>query len=158
VPSDANAITLPQNLYHVNAVVKDVDKTVEFLSSKWGLGPWKVMDFEFTRENTIVGEPCKIRLAFAKLGSTALELIQPLEGKSVWSEFLETKGEGLHHIAFSVSNWDEMVSKVQEHGGKMIAAGIGDGQRFSYFDIRPGGLVIEFEEQSKEGKPVLTLD
>lgn len=36
----------------------------------------------------------KLKIKIAKLGSAELELIQPVEGESLWKEFLETKGEG----------------------------------------------------------------
>ena len=35
-----------------------------------------------------------------KMGSLEIELIQPLEGQSPHKEFLDSKGEGIHHIAF----------------------------------------------------------
>jgi len=151
-----NAKTLPP-VYHINAVVKDIGKTMEFLSSMWGLGPWKVFDFTLNKDDMLVGETCKIKLAGAKLGPTILELIQPVEGKSVWSEFLETKGEGLHHIAFSIPNWQEMVSELQQQGGKMVAGGVNVGMHWGYFDTKPGGIVVEFEEKIEGVDPVLTF-
>jgi len=36
------------------------------------------------------------------LGSLSLELIEPVGGPSTWREFLDTRGEGVHHIAFHV--------------------------------------------------------
>jgi len=158
--SDTGAAALPP-LYHINAVVKDIDKTMEFLSLIWGLGPWQVMEFTIDKDDLLVGEPCSIKLAGAKLGPTILELIQPVVGRSIWSEFLETNGEGLHHIAFSVPNWDEMVSKLQEQGGRMVAGGFVDkktGMRWCYFDTKPGGIVLEFEEKVEGRGPVLSFE
>lgn len=68
-------------------------------------------------EDMLEGEPCTLKIAGAKLGSIIIGLLQTIEGKSLWADFLETKGEGIHHIAYSVSNWDDMASKIKEQGG-----------------------------------------
>lgn len=108
-------------------------------------------------EDMLEGEPCTLKIAGAKLGSIIIGLLQTIEGKSLWADFLETKGEGIHHIAYSVSNWDDMASKVKEQGGTMLIGGIApNGKRWAYFKAKPGGIIVEFEEMSDEGKPTLT--
>ncbi|TET17023.1 MAG: VOC family protein [Dehalococcoidia bacterium] len=144
MPSDTGAIALPSSIDHLGVVVKDIDKTIEFLSSMWGLGPWQSLEYSPHKDEIIVGEPFKIKIACAKLGPVVLELIQPLEGRSLWSQFLETKGEGLQHVAFNLSNWDEMVSKLRERGSKMVAGGVFGGKRWCYFDTKPGGIIVDF--------------
>ena len=146
MPLDIVALPSPN---HIGVVVKDVDKTSKFLSSMWGLGPWHTLDYKARKDDMIVGEPFRLKIAFAKLGSTVLELLQPVEGNSIWAQALETEGEGIHHIAFSVSNWDEMVSKLQDEGSKMlvcarVVGGTYDGKRWCYFDTKPGGIIVEF--------------
>ena len=94
-----------------------------------------------------MGKPFWQRVAHAKLGSTILELVQQLEGGGPWPEFLESKGEGLHHIAFTISNFDEMVAGLKKQGAKMIAGGLYQGKRWCYFATAPGGIVIEFGEE-----------
>lgn len=147
--SDTGAIASSSSLDHIGVVVKNIDKTIEFLSSTWGLGPWQVVEAvehykdEMKIDELEVGEPFRLKLAFAKLGPTVVELLQPLDGKSVYSIFLETKGEGLHHIAFSVSNWDDVASELEEHGAKVIAGGFVEGKRWAYFNTKPGGIIVE---------------
>ncbi|MBA7609008.1 hypothetical protein ES703_16194 [subsurface metagenome] len=142
--SDIVALGLPD---HVAVVVKDVDETAEFLSSTLGIV------FHETLRNLVfkemfVGEPFSIHAAHAKLGAVELELLQPLEEEPLLGQFLKTKGEGLHHIAFKVSNWDEMVSKLQEQGSKMVLSAINPwGKRFCYFETKPGDIIIEFDEK-----------
>lgn len=127
---------------HLGAVVKDADKTAEVLSSI-GIGPWQTFEVSPTKDEMIVGEPFKMKVVWARLGEAlVLELLQPLT-ESHWSQFLETNGEGLHHIAFSISNYDEVVSKLQEQGGRMVAGSIQKGKRWCYFDIKPRGVIIE---------------
>jgi hypothetical protein len=93
-----------------------------------------------------VGEPFKIKVAYANIGKAKLEIIQPLEGKSIFSEFLAAKGEGLFNINFHISNYDEMMSKLEEHQSKMIL-GIIKAKRYGYFKTKPGGIVVEFAEK-----------
>ena len=146
MPSDIGAVALPASIGHIGVVVEDIGKTMEFLSSIWGLGPWQTVEISLGKDMLIVGEPFRQKLAWAKLGSTTLELIQQLEGGGPWPEFLKTKGEGLHHIGFNISNWDEMVAKLKQQGGKMVAGGVYEGKRWCYFDIKPGGILVEFGE------------
>lgn len=139
---------------HVGAVVEDVNKTTEFLSSMLGFGPWQSLEYSPRKDELTAGEPFVVKFSFARLGPTLLELIQPLEGRSIFSQFLETKGEGLHHIAFSIPNWEETALKFQEQRGRMVAGGVCNGKRWGYSDTNPGGIIVGFEEKSDEGKPL----
>ncbi|MFC1957156.1 VOC family protein [Chloroflexota bacterium] len=146
---DNGAKALPFDVNHISVVVEDLEKTREFLSSTWGLGPWKTRVDLATKEDMTVGEPLRIRLSWTKLGPILFELIQPLEARSVWGEFLKTNGEGLHHIAFIASNYDEMVLKLQQQGSSMIVGGIFEGIRWGYFKTKPGGIIVEIEEREE---------
>ncbi len=145
MPSDNGAIALPPP-NHIGIVVKDLDKTTEFLSSICGLGPWITVEDSPHKDDITIGGPYRIKVAYAKLGPVVLELFQPLEGRSIWSQFLEASGEGIHHIGFEVSNWDEMVSKLQEEGGRMVAGAVFAGRRWGYFETKPGGIIFDFAE------------
>lgn len=146
--ADIGAISV-STPHHIGVVVKDIDETTKFLSSMFGIGPWDISEVAITKDELIMGEPFRLKIAFTKLGEMSLELLQSLEGKTVWSEFLETHGEGVHHICFGVSNWDEVVAKTKEQGSRMVAGGIVWGTtHWCYFDTKPGGIIIEFLEVS----------
>ena len=147
--SGTGAIALPPP-FKISAVVKDIDKTIKFLSSMWGLGPWHTLDYKARKDDMIVGEPFKIKVAWADVGGPLVyELIQPLVGRSVWAQFLETKGEGLHVIAYSTpSNWGEIVPKLQAQGATMLVGATFEGKRWCYLDTKPGGIRIELTEES----------
>jgi len=136
---------LPSSI-QIGVVVKDIDKTTKFLSSIWGLDSWDIKELTYTKDDLVVGKPFKIKVAYANLGAAKLELIQPIEGKSIFSEFLTGKGEGLFNMNFHISNYDEMMSKLEEHQSKMIL-GIIKAKRYSYFKTKPGGIVVEFAEE-----------
>jgi methylmalonyl-CoA/ethylmalonyl-CoA epimerase len=145
MPSDNSATALPPP-NHIGIVVEDLDKTIESLSSIWGLGPWVIVEDSPNKDDIRIGEPYRLKVAFAKLGPVVLELFQPLEGRSIWSQFLEAKGEGIHHIGFEVSNWDDMALKLQEQGGRMVAGAVFEGKRWGYFETKPGGIIVDFAE------------
>lgn len=138
------------NLHHVGVAVTDVDATTRFLASIWNVGTPEPFDYAPTQDDLLVGEPYAIRIAFVKLGDVTLELIQPLDDRSIWSQFVADKGEGVHHIAFGVSNYDELVAAFTAGGNPMIAGAVYEGWRWSYFDSNPGGLVVEFLEEFRK--------
>jgi methylmalonyl-CoA/ethylmalonyl-CoA epimerase len=144
----------PLVLNHVGVVVKDIKKTAEFLSSFCGIAHWQFWDTTVRKEELIVGEPFRLKSAQARLGPIVLELLQPVEGQTVWAEFLETKGEGLHHIAFRVSDFDKTLSKLKRLGIGVLAGSSSDqeGQPWVYIDTgtAPGGIVLELKPPDKQ--------
>ena len=139
----------PQDLScpsHVGFVTKDADKTAESLSLL-GIGPWKSFEFAPTEETLTMGEckPFHLHIQWARLsGGLVLEVIEPVDGESLWAKFLEEHGEGLQHMAFIVSNFDEVVSNLEAQGGKVLAGGPSlEGKRWCYIESKPGGLIVE---------------
>jgi len=102
------------------------------------MGPWTYREEGGTDAK---GRPWKIRLAFAYLGSVEIELIQCIEGRIFQSRFLETWGEGLHHIGFYVDDVDAETSNLVAQGAKLL---IHDPGNFAYLDAGgPGGAIFE---------------
>jgi len=147
--SDAGLIPIPSLPEHIGIVVRDIDKTIEFLSSTYAIGRSQIVG-EYTprNEELIVGRDFKVKVATVEMGSIKLELLQPLEEKSIVAQFLKAKGEGLHHIAFFVSNFDEVISKLKAQGVEMLVGGRVGGLRWAYMntDAKPGGIITEFSE------------
>jgi methylmalonyl-CoA/ethylmalonyl-CoA epimerase len=135
------------NLSHVGIAVENAEKTAKLLSSIWNIGSPEVFDYEPKPEEMIAGEAFKVRLVFIKFGPLTLELLEPLDDKSIWAKFIAEKGEGIHHVALGVSNYDEMVDKLQAQGHPMLTAAVFNGCRWCYFDTSPGGTVLEFREE-----------
>ena len=97
-------------------------------------------EFEITG-TTIFGKPApeaNAKLAFIDLTpGVQLELIEPNEEPSVWRDAMEKYGEGIHHIAFSCENSDEIAQLlVKEFGGTIEQQGkYGDGSgQYIYVD------------------------
>lgn len=140
---------------HMAVVVKDVNKTVEFLSSVWQL-KWDVFDSTPSQDELIECEPFSMRVAHAQLGpvewpnegSMEWELLQPLNPPpKVLTEFLETRGEGLHHMGWVVPNFDEVVSHVKQQGGRIRLGAGYKGMRWVLMETKPEGMIFEFVSQ-----------
>ena len=109
-----------KEIHHISIVVRDVEKTVKYLTEKLGI-PFKTMEMEHS--GTLHGEPMKYRakLAHGKVGSITLELLQTVEGKTIFEEFLNKHGEGIHHIAVgSPETLDAEIEKWKKRGIKPL--------------------------------------
>jgi methylmalonyl-CoA/ethylmalonyl-CoA epimerase len=90
----------------------------------YGIGPWELYEFdsrdveEFREHGELV--ECAWRLATTMVGQVQWELIQPLDDKSGYARFLAERGEGVHHIAVAVPNFDEAVT-AHVQGGEELA-------------------------------------
>jgi 4-hydroxyphenylpyruvate dioxygenase-like putative hemolysin len=135
------------NLSHVGIAVKSAEQTARWLSSVWNIGSPEVFDYYPQAEEMIAGEPFGVRLVFIKFGPLTLELLEPLDDRSIWAKFIDEKGEGIHHLAFGVSNYDEMVDQMSQQGHPLLVAAVFNGCRWCYFDTSPGGTVIEYREE-----------
>jgi methylmalonyl-CoA/ethylmalonyl-CoA epimerase len=134
---------------HVGIAVKSAKATSDFLSSMWGIGPWQTMDYPSPKEQMIFGEPFVLKIMYASIGITTLELLEPVNSpKSVWAQFIAKKGEGLHHVAFSLKDFDKRIKALQAKGSKMLVhavvkGGDFDGKQWCYMQMEPGGFVVE---------------
>jgi hypothetical protein len=125
----------------VGMVVRDIDATMKTLTALLGVGPFRVVDCpapERKDQQYLRGEPAKFhtRQAFVDLGGFELELIQPIEGTTIWSEFLEKHGPGLHHIRFNTPDLEHVVDSLDARGIKKTqeGAGIREGTYWANFD------------------------
>ncbi|MEM3478512.1 MAG: VOC family protein, partial [Candidatus Bathyarchaeia archaeon] len=104
----------------IGIVVSDIEKARETWAKLLGLEPQPIIeteDWEHTRM-TFRGKPSRGRakLTFFRLENIVIELIQPLDGPSTWSDFLEKHGCGIHHIAFTTDNADEPARRILSLG------------------------------------------
>jgi hypothetical protein len=76
-------------LYQVAIIVRDLHRTAEHYQELLGIGPWQVVsiDDSMFEESTYRGRPVKHRfdLALAMSGPMQIELIQPIEGETIYA-------------------------------------------------------------------------
>jgi methylmalonyl-CoA/ethylmalonyl-CoA epimerase len=83
-----------QKLEHIGIAVKDLSLAIPVFEKLLGTGCYKK---EFVENE-------KVTTAFFRTGETKIELLEASDDSSVIRKFIEKRGEGLHHIAFSVDD------------------------------------------------------
>lgn len=129
----------------VGFVVKNIERTKKKFALLFGCAePEANICGEYAIMQTkILGEPApeaNCKLAFFNLtNGVQLELIEPNEHPSVWRDHLEKYGEGIHHIAFNVTDGDSVVEKLQREFDAVVeqTGTYGDGSgRYIYLSLQ----------------------
>jgi len=135
----------------IGVVVREIERAVSYFSSIFGIGPFTVYDWS-PDKHWVREEPSHLKLRMGKTmwGNVELELIQPLEGKSLHTDFLDTSGEGLHHLGFNVVNYDKVFERFLQEGfeplmrAESYVAAYNGHLKACYFDTRRiGGIIFE---------------
>ena len=133
---------LDKKVDQLGFVVEDVDKTVKSYYASFGIGDWKIYTYgkpllSFMRYH---GKPFeyKARIALSYLGETRIELIQNLEGRTIYTEFVENHGYGLQHLGIYVADIETALREARSAGFSTLMEGGGfglDGDgHFAYLD------------------------
>jgi methylmalonyl-CoA/ethylmalonyl-CoA epimerase len=140
--------------YQLGYVYKDVERQSKIMEKC--VGASKFVNFEPVYVDVNYrGTEKKIQMksAFGQLFGTQIELLQPVEGESIYKEFLESGKEGFHHVAYQVDNLSAYIDKYREKGIDVIQSGLLITQLYAYMDTEKIlGIIIEFIEIKKRGK------
>jgi methylmalonyl-CoA/ethylmalonyl-CoA epimerase len=124
--------------YQVAVVVRDIGKAVRFYESL-GIGPFVEGPSASAVERRIYGKPepdTIVKGRIGKLGPIEIELLQPVKGKSIQQEFLDTRGEGVIHVCAYTEDLEKDIRKMAEKGFEVISyARFDDGGKCAYFDL-----------------------
>ena len=109
----------------VGYIVKDIESTKESYAKLLGAPVPPSQPCGYGAAKTVYkGVPAPdshCKLAFFDLTpGVQLELIEPDEGPSTWREYLDTHGEGIHHIAFCVDNAANALNEMADKGVRLI--------------------------------------
>jgi methylmalonyl-CoA/ethylmalonyl-CoA epimerase len=116
IREEAQMATLPGHIralgkvHHVALIVRDVDGALAFWRDTLGLELETVMDIPHDR----------VRIAFLGVGESKVELVQPTDDSTGVARFLESKGEGFHHVCFEVANLAETLIRLELDGLELI--------------------------------------
>jgi methylmalonyl-CoA/ethylmalonyl-CoA epimerase len=100
----------PTHIEHIGIAVVNLDTAIEFYEKVLGL---KCYSIEEVADQ-------KVRTAFFLVGQTKIELLESTDPEGPIGKFIEKKGEGIHHIAFSVVNIEEHLAKASNQGIRLI--------------------------------------
>src|ERR1700755_2122038 len=93
-------------LEHIGIAVSNLEESNRLFERLLGVSHYKIEE---------VGSE-GVRTSFFQVGDIKIELLEATRPDSPIAKFIEKKGEGIHHIAFSTSNIQQEISAKQEDG------------------------------------------
>jgi len=132
----------------VALVVADLQAAMEVYVERYGIGPWEIYEFNpDTVENMKAhGEPIAAswRLALARVGGVVWELIEPLDSRSTYAEFLSEHGPGVHHVGMAGTAFPDTLVELAAEGRTPLLSGRYRGIDFAYLPTQADlGVVTE---------------
>ncbi len=150
-------------LQQVAFVVKDLAAAQEFFNRTMGVPRFYVIE-DFGRKATATtfrGRPVEhnFKLALAYSGDTQIELIQHLAGETCYKEFLERRGEGLHHLGFFLDDpgrYQGALDALGAAGYAVLMSGQFGKTRYTYFDTEAAiGSIMEIVYLDADAKTLM---
>jgi methylmalonyl-CoA/ethylmalonyl-CoA epimerase len=139
-PTEVTAIS------QIGVVVENLERTVERYRELLGLGDWSYASVP-TQTSDDSDEPVAARIAWTMLGQVELELIEPRTHTGIYADCLRERGPGLHHVMFSVAEYDGLANHMADHGIQVLRSGRLQHTRFRLFDTETDlGLIVEIAE------------
>jgi methylmalonyl-CoA/ethylmalonyl-CoA epimerase len=134
----------------IGVVVRDIREALRRYHETLGWGPWNVYELTPPRHHhtTLRGEPVDYSMIIAEThaaGPVDFELIQPLDGPSIYKEWLDEHGEGVHHVACMRKGVDaqQLLADFEAQGIRRLMGGrIEDTIEYFYLDTEQRLKVI----------------
>lgn len=100
----------PGYIEHIGIAVKSLDEAIPFYEKLLGRSCYTIEEVEEQ----------KVRTAFFKVGETKIELLEATSPESPIAKFIGKRGEGVHHIAFSVTDLEGKLKETEDMGIRLI--------------------------------------
>src|SRR5262249_23009165 len=134
-------------------VTTDPDATEKALTGLLGAKKWvRIPDVRFAPDScTYRGEPADFvaTISLSYLGDMQLELISPVRGENIYSEFLRDRGPGLHHICVEVDSPEQFDAALIDAAGR--------GAPVVQQGVMPGGIQFAYVSAPESGVPFLEI-
>jgi catechol 2,3-dioxygenase-like lactoylglutathione lyase family enzyme len=128
-------------------VTRDLDATEKALTTLLGAKKWiRVPGVHFGPDTcTYRGRPADFvaDISFSYAGDTQLELIAPVTGDSIYTDFLDSVGPGLHHICIEA---DDLERALAERNAEVVQRG-----------VMPGGIEFAYLSADAAGVPYIEI-
>ena len=133
---------LDQTPVQIAWVTRDLDTTERALTTLLGAKKWiRIAGVHFGPDTcTYRGRPADFvaDISFSYAGDTQLELIAPVTGESIYTDFLDSVGPGLHHICIEV---DDIERALAERDAEVVQRGVMvGGMEFAYVSAEEAGV------------------
>ncbi|MCV7076057.1 VOC family protein [Mycobacterium szulgai] len=134
-------------------VTADLDATETTLTGLLGARKWvRIPDVHFAPDScTYRGKPADFvaSISLSYLGDMQLELITPVRGENIYSDFLRDHGPGLHHICIEAETlelFDAAILEASHHGAEVVQQG-----------LMPGGIHFAYVSAPQAGVPFVEI-
>jgi methylmalonyl-CoA/ethylmalonyl-CoA epimerase len=124
-----------ERIDHIGIAVWDIDSALDYYQRELKL---RLVADEVLPE---VG----VRLAYLDAGNTLIQLVEPTTSATI-RQFLEERGEGLHHICFMVADIPAALRTLEGESQAVIFPG-GRSRYCAFLLRRPNGVTIELTER-----------
>jgi len=99
------------SIHHIAIAVHDLEAALAFYRDALGL--------EVTERREVPEEG--VEIAFLPAGEGEIELLQPLNEASSVAQFLEKRGEGLHHVCLAVDDVGAAMERLRAAGARLLS-------------------------------------
>jgi catechol 2,3-dioxygenase-like lactoylglutathione lyase family enzyme len=160
--SDKKLTFFDQGIAQVAIIVPNLEEAVENYWKLFGIGDWHFYTYgqPLVKRMSYRGEPSEytMRVALSYLGPMRIELIEMVEGDTVYAEFVQEHGYGVHHFGVLVENMEEAIAEAEAAGLRMTMDGAGFGRdgdgHYAYLDTEDRlGFTIELIERPEGRMP-----
>jgi len=136
---------------HIGLIVRDIEKSAAEYGARFGIKVPGIGETDPREKSGALyrGKPteARARLCHIPMGHIQTELIQPLGGPSVWKDFLDAQGEGVHHVAIVVKDSRAESAAAELAGFPVMQEGDFGTGRYVYLDTYKSlGLCVELIE------------
>lgn len=129
---------------HIGIAVRSLEESLTFYEEVLGLVLREILEIPERG----------VRAAMIDGGNTTIELLEPMDENSPVAKFVEKQGEGIHHIAFEVSNIEKALDILKEKGVELITPEPyrgAHGKRVAFLSPKSShGVLIELCEVGKK--------
>jgi methylmalonyl-CoA/ethylmalonyl-CoA epimerase len=99
-----------QKVEHIGIAVRNMSEAVALYTKLLGVGPYK----------TEMVESEQVKTVFFQVGETKIELLEATQPESVIATYIEKRGEGMHHIAYEVSDIVSEMQRMKQEGFTLL--------------------------------------
>ncbi len=127
---------------HLGIAVRSLDAALKFYENALGVPAG--------HRETVAAE--KVNLAMVPAGESRLELLEATAPDSPIARFIEKRGEGLHHVALRVPDFDRVIERLRDSGVRLINEPRQGAGGHTYVFVHPGstgGVLLELIQDSE---------
>ena len=154
-----------KGINQIAIVVENLELVAKNYWDILGIGPWAIFDWEaplvYDRKYHGKAAWAREKIALVQVGDVQLELVQPVDGPSIYRDWLDEHGEGIHHMNFLVDDVDEAAEILVKEGFPSLQSGkFGPKDQrgaYNYLDIKPLRAIWEPVHMGEEigAEPVM---